>query len=81
MKKRLTEIRDLMAGKYLSPCESVQLRVKRSDDGVIIELADFDSDIAYEFTVDEKAEVKDFEVVDIPSTMQGDHDAADSTEL
>jgi len=56
-----SEIRRLKAGKYYSPCESVLLQLKTSDDGVIVEMADFDANIFYAFTIDDEKVVK-FEV-------------------
>lgn len=50
------EVRGLKAGTYESPDGSAFLRVRRTDQGVIIEVVDQDADIFYAFTVDEKQE-------------------------
>tara|TARA_B100000614_G_scaffold262909_1_gene300922 strand:+ start:424006 stop:424203 length:198 start_codon:yes stop_codon:yes gene_type:complete len=52
------EIQGLKAGTYYSEDESALVRVSMHDDGVIIEVADFDADIFYEFVVNEKGETK-----------------------
>lgn len=51
-KSKRGEIRGLKVGDYYSPDGSALLRVSRKDDGVVIEVADFDADIYYEFVVD-----------------------------
>jgi len=51
-KKNISEIRGLKAGEFYSPDGTALLRVSRKDDGVVIEIADFDADIYYEFVVD-----------------------------
>ncbi|MGZ8887733.1 MAG: hypothetical protein ACXW1A_05660 [Nitrososphaeraceae archaeon] len=55
------EIRDLQSGDYWSPDESCLLRIKKTDDGVSLEVLDKDSDIYYAFTV-ENGQTKKFEV-------------------
>jgi hypothetical protein len=47
------EIRGLKAGEYLSKDGSLLLRVSRKDDGVLIEIADFDADIFYAANVND----------------------------
>lgn len=51
------EIRGLKAGEYLSKDGTLLLRLKKTDNGVMIEIADFDADIFYAANVDGK-EVK-----------------------
>lgn len=51
------EIRGLKAGEYLSKDGTLLLRLKKTDNGVTIEIADFDADIFYAANVDDK-EVK-----------------------
>jgi len=46
------EIRDLKAGEYPSKDGSLLLRVKKTDSGVLIEIADFDADMFYAAQVD-----------------------------
>ena len=50
------EVRNLTTGSYLAEDESAMLRVSVKDNGVVIEVADFDADIFYEFVVDEKGD-------------------------
>jgi hypothetical protein len=50
------EISGLRSGTYESKDESVFLRVRKTDEGVIIEVVDRDADIFYAFTITEKQE-------------------------
>jgi len=50
-----SEIRGLKAGSYYSKDETLLLRISKSDNGVIIEIADMDADIFYAVTVDENS--------------------------
>lgn len=52
------EIRDLKAGTYTSEDGSAFLRVRKTDDGVIVELVDEDADMFYEFTINEHKKTK-----------------------
>jgi len=70
--KKIAEVRDLIAGEYVSPCESVSLVVNKTDDGVGIQLIDTDARLSYSFVVNERASVVDFEVIDIPTAVQGE---------
>jgi len=47
------EIRGLKVGRYWSHDDSTILIVRNSDDGVIVEVADFDADIFYAFVIDD----------------------------
>ncbi len=53
-----SEIRGLKAGSYYSKDETLLLRVSKTDNGVLIEIADMDADIFYAVTVDEKSKTK-----------------------
>jgi len=53
-----SEIRGLKAGSYYSEDETLLLRVTKSDNGVLIEIADMDADIFYAVTVNEKSKTK-----------------------
>jgi hypothetical protein len=48
------EIRGLKVGEYLSKDGTLLLRLKKTDNGVMIEIADFDADIFYEANIDGK---------------------------
>lgn len=50
------EIRGLKSGTFESADESTFVRVRKTDQGVIIELVDRDADIFYAFTINEKQE-------------------------
>jgi len=63
-----SEIRRLKAGKYYSPCESILLQLRISDEGVIVEIADSDADIFYAFTIDDETVVK-FEVDELAAAQ------------
>jgi len=63
-----SEIRRLKAGRYDSPCESVRLQLRTSDEGVIVEIADSDADIFYAFTIDNDEVVK-FEVDELAAAQ------------
>ena len=52
------EVRGLQAGLYWSEDDSAALRITCHDDGVRIEVGDFDADIFYKFTINEKQEAK-----------------------
>lgn len=52
------EIRGLQAGEFVSDDESCRLIIRRTDNGVVIELLDEDADIFYAFTVDKTETVK-----------------------
>ena len=64
------EIRGLKSGDYWSSDESCLLRVKKTDDGVSIELLDEDADIFYAFIL-EKGVTKNFEFGDPNSPKKG----------
>lgn len=51
------EIRGLQAGDYCVD-DSVFLRVRRTDEGVIMEIVDREADVFYAFTVNENQETK-----------------------
>jgi len=63
-----SEIRGIKAGRYYSPCESVLLQLRISDEGVIVEIADSDADIFYAFTIDNEEVVK-FEVDELAAAQ------------
>lgn len=52
------EIRGLKTGVYWSKDESCFIRISRNDTGVSIEIVDWDADIFYAFSVNEKQEMK-----------------------
>ena len=54
----LSELRGLKAGEYYSKDKTLLLKVTRSDNGVSLEIADFDADIFYAVTVDENNKTK-----------------------
>ena len=54
------EIRGLRAGSYQSKDGSFELRVSKTDSGVMVELIDFDADIFYAFTLDNKVVKSEF---------------------
>ncbi len=75
-----SEIRDLQAGHYLSSDGSLLLVLKKTDNGVSIEIADYDADIFYAANVNDKN--CKFEVGSISSQMLKDketNDGADET--
>lgn len=53
-----SEIRGLPSGDFFSKDESILLRIKKTDNGVIIEFADFDADTYYSATIDENRKCK-----------------------
>jgi len=48
------EIRGMKAGKFWSEDDSSFITIKKNDYGVMIEIADLEADVFYEFTVDEE---------------------------
>lgn len=74
------EVRGLQAGDYWSKDETLLLRVRRTDSGVSIEIADMDADIYYGVNVDENRKTK-FEWGNVTPTSnneeKGNNDAAD----
>lgn len=48
------EIRELKAGNYYSKDGTLLLKINKSDNGVIVEIADFEADIFYAANIDGK---------------------------
>jgi len=72
-----SEIRGLKAGVFYSKDETIMLRIKKHDNGVVIEVADKDADIFYAVTMDEKGKTN-FEFGNIdPSLDKGNENGKD----
>lgn len=71
------EIRGLKVGDYWSEDKSTLLRVRCSDEGVIVEIADTVVDMFYAFTVDPNKHTHKFEWGQVsPHITEGDKDGA-----
>lgn len=80
------EIRGLKAGSYYSQDGTALLRVTRKDQGVIIEIADFDADIFYEFVVDDDQANFSWGKITVPQqedadNQEGDPNGTDTTSI